>query len=81
VALVSLPFNKISAWKGEGPLNDKDRFAITHIIDSVHSAGKPIRFWAAPDTKLSWTKQVEWKADLIGTDKVVELANFFKNEK
>jgi alkaline phosphatase len=80
VALVSLPFNKITAWKGEGDLNADDEAKLAHIIDSTHSAGKPIRFWAAPDTETSWKLQMKLKADLIGTDKVNELAEFLKKK-
>jgi alkaline phosphatase len=80
VALVSLPFNKVTAWKGEGDLNAGDEKKLAHIIDSTHSAGKPIRFWAAPDTETSWKLQMKLKADLIGTDKVNELAEFLKKK-
>lgn len=78
VGLVSLPFNKISGWKGEDNLNRKDKKRLANTIDSVHAAGKPIRFWAAPDTKDSWKLQMKLHADLIGTDKIDELANFFR---
>lgn len=81
VALVSLPFNKISAWKGEDVLDRKDRKKLRRIIDSVHAAGKPIRFWAAPDTKTSWKQQMKLGVDLIGTDRVSELSNFLKKEQ
>jgi alkaline phosphatase len=81
VALVSLPFNKLSEWKGSGALKRKEKKRIEHIIDSVHSAGKPIRFWAAPDTETSWECQMNLGADLIGTDKVRELADFLGRQR
>ncbi len=80
VALVSLPFNKISGWNGKDDLKPKDRKAVAHIIDSVHNAGKPIRFWAAPDTEQSWKWQMKLGADLIGTDQINHLANFLGKE-
>src|SRR5687767_4471108 len=36
VALVSLPFNRISSWKGTGRMNKNDKQKLRHIIDSVH---------------------------------------------
>lgn len=81
VALVSLPFNKISGWDGKDDLKRKDRRILAHIIDSVHKAGKPIRFWAAPDTETSWKWQMKLGADLIGTDRISDLANFLRKEK
>ena len=78
VGLISRPFNKISEWKGEGVMNRKDKKRIRGMIDSVHSAGKPFRFWAAPDSKTSWKLQKKLNADLIGTDRIDELANFLR---
>lgn len=81
VALVSLPFDKIIRWKGEEDLTGDEIKKVSHIIDSTHTAGKPIRFWAAPDTKKSWQWQMKLHADLIGTDKIEELAHFMKESK
>jgi len=81
ISLVSLPFDKISTWTGEGSIPHKDRRAVKHIIDSVHSAGKHIRFWAAPDTEEAWRLQMKLGVDLIGTDKITELANYLKGEE
>ena len=77
VALVSLPFNKISAWNGKGHIDSKEKKILRHTIDSVHAAGKPIRFWAAPDTKDSWKLQMKLHVDVIGTDNIDGLATFF----
>ena len=80
VALVSLPFNKISAWKGTDDLAKKDEKSVKTVIDNVHQAGKPVRFWAAPDTELSWSWQMKLKADFIGTDKITELSDFLSKK-
>jgi alkaline phosphatase len=79
VHLVSLPFDKISKWKGAGPIPANDGKQLRKVIDSVHAAGKPFRFWAAPDTIPAWRKQQKLGVDLIGTDKVTELGSFLKN--
>jgi len=78
VNLVSLPFDKISKWTGAGPVPHKDLRVLRHKIDSVHNAGKPIRFWAAPDNIEAWKQQEKLGVDLIGTDKIAELANFLR---
>ncbi|MEO7393829.1 MAG: alkaline phosphatase [Chitinophagaceae bacterium] len=80
IALVSLPFYKLSGWKAEAKFKHKDKKVVRHIIDSVHAAGKPIRFWAAPDNELSWKWQMRLRADLIGTDKINELSGFLRKE-
>ena len=80
VSLVSLPLYKIIFWKGLDSLPPKDQSKWKHIIDSVHLAGKTIRFWAAPDTEISWKWQMLLQTDLIGTDKINELAKFINKE-
>ena len=78
VGLVSLPFPRISKWNGKGRINPRDKAKLRHVIDSTHAAGKQIRFWAAPDNRRSWKLQKKLRADLIGTDKVTELARYLK---
>jgi len=78
VGQVSLPFTKFSAWKGNSSIEPKDKNLLKQVIDSVHMAGKTIRFWAAPDNEISWTLQMELEVDLIGTDKIDELASFLR---
>ncbi len=81
VGQVSLSFERYSAWKGENTLEDNDKKILRHIVDSVHQAGKTIRFWAVPDNEDSWEMQMKLGVDLIGTDKIDELANFLNNRQ
>jgi glycerophosphoryl diester phosphodiesterase len=78
VGQVSLPFTKYSTWKGENTIEEGDKRKLQHTIDSVHQAGKTIRFWAAPDNEASWKLQIQLDVDLIGTDKINELADFLR---
>ncbi len=78
VGQVSLSFTRFSAWKGEGKPPKSDVKRLKHTVDSVHRAGKTIRFWAAPDNPASWKLQKKLGTDLIGTDKVDELGAFLK---
>ncbi len=81
VGQVSLSFERYSDWKGVNRPEDKDKRLLQTIVDSVHDAGKKIRFWAAPDTKDSWKLQKKLGVDLIGTDEIDELAEFLKRNK
>ena len=80
VRLVSLSFERYSHWNGEGNFPDNDRKVLTHVIDSVHSAGKKIRFWAAPDNENSWVTQMKLGSDIIGTDKIHQLSAFLNKQ-
>ncbi len=78
VGQVSLSFGKFSAWKGEGKPEKKDIKKLKHTVDSVHQAGKTIRFWAAPDNVRSWKVQKKLGVDLIGTDRIEELGDYLR---
>jgi alkaline phosphatase len=81
VGLVSLSFERYSKWNGEGRLPKKDQDTLNHVIDSVHSAGKKIRFWAAPDNENSWRVQMKLGVDLIGPDKIQQLSEFLMKKE
>lgn len=78
IGLVSLSFERYSSWKGEGPISDADKNLLIHTIDSVHRAGKQIRFWAAPDNETSWILQMKLGVDLVGTDKIEKFSEFLQ---
>ncbi|WP_259067181.1 alkaline phosphatase [Mucilaginibacter sp. X4EP1] len=82
IGLVSFPFSKYVHWNGKGVLNSDEISRVSAGIDSVHAAGKMIRFYETPDTKSSWLALIRLKVDVIGTDKVEELGDFLnKKEK
>ena len=81
VRLVSLPLYSVTRWNGVDKLSAADSIQWKKRIDSVHAAGKRIRFWAAPDTELSWQAQMNLGVDLIGTDNIKELAEFIRHKQ
>jgi len=74
VGLISDTFRNYSRWNGEGELPDRDRETLKRIIKRVHGYGKPIRFWATPDTPAAWKQLAKLGVDFINTDKVKEYA-------
>ncbi len=81
IALVSVPFSRYSKWKGAGEIDQQSVNRLTGIIDSVHAAGKKIRFWDEPDTKTCWAELIRLNTDVIGTDHINELANFLNKKE
>ena len=73
--------SKYSAWKGENVLDKRDRKKLKQTIDSVHLAGKIIRFWGAPDNEKAWKTQMKLGVDLIGTDKIDAISRFLRAGK
>lgn len=81
VGQVSLSFKRFSNWDGTGCLPESDRKSIEGIVDSVHKAGKTIRFWEAPDNENSWSIQEQSGVDLIGTDRIEEFCGFIEDKR
>jgi alkaline phosphatase len=79
IGQVSLNFEKWSKWKGVGTIPETDRKRLQKTVDSVHTnTGKLVRFWGAPDTPEAWETQINFGADIIGTDKIEQLAAYLK---
>jgi alkaline phosphatase len=80
IGMVSIPFSKYVRWNGKGVLTHADISKVKGAIDSVHNAGKIIRFYETPDTKSSWLALIRLGVDVIGTDHVEELGDFLNNK-
>jgi alkaline phosphatase len=76
VGLVSLRYSLFSTWKGQDTIPAKDEDRLRRIINSVHAAGKGIRFWDAPDTVSGWKSLLKLGVDFIGTDHIDALSRF-----
>lgn len=72
VALISDSFRGYSRWDGTGDMPDVDREKLKRVIKRAHNDGKPIRFWAIPDTPNAWKQLKKIGVDVINTDKVAE---------
>jgi alkaline phosphatase len=68
IALVSYSFRSISVWNGKGRMVEAEQQKALTQIEKVHSFGKPIRFWATPDSKTAWKALNEMGVDYINTD-------------
>lgn len=81
VGQVSLNFENWSKWKGQGVIAEADRKRLQKTVDSVHThTGKLVRFWGAPDVPASWDIQIGFGADIIGTDRIEQLADYLQKK-
>ncbi|MBZ4187868.1 phosphatidylinositol-specific phospholipase C/glycerophosphodiester phosphodiesterase family protein [Niabella sp. 3A5MI-3] len=78
VALFSANFRQYSSWNGSGQADAASTKALEAAIRHAHEAGKPIRFWGAPDNTVAWTYFKKLGTDYINTDKIPELARFLR---
>jgi len=76
VILFSNDLEYFTFWKGDSTMPIKDYKRLKQVIDSVHIAGKKIRFWNAPDNELSWETLINLGVDYVNTDFINELAAY-----
>lgn len=76
VGLLSFEFSKYTKWFGNGDIPQADRKRLASLVDSVHTAGKMIRFWETTDNEITWKTLESLGVDFIGTDEVKEFSEF-----
>ena len=80
VALVSNSFRMFAKkWNGKGRMIDSELDAVTAAIERVHSWGKPIRFWEAPEGTTAYFTFWKLGVDIINTDKPAVASLFFSD--
>jgi hypothetical protein len=67
-------------WRGKGKMPAGERAKLREITDKVHKAGRVLRFWETPESKSAWRELRSAGVDLIGTDRLEELATFLRGE-
>lgn len=81
IGMVSLNFNQFSVWNGKGEISGDDKSKLKEFIALVHSFGKPVRFWATPDTQPAWKALYEIGVDYINTDHPRDAKHFLNELK
>jgi len=76
IAMVSLSFRQFSDWNGKGSMVEEEKKDLEDFILHVHSFDRPVRFWAAPDTKSAWKAFFDMGVDYINTDKPYEANSY-----
>jgi alkaline phosphatase len=81
VSMISTSFRNHSNWDGAGSLPDADEAEIRALMEEAHLKGKPMRFWATPDSKNAWVELMKLKVDVIVTDDVTGLSDHLKKQR
>jgi len=78
VAFFSVGLYEFSKWNGMGRMTAADYIKSQNFVDSVHKAGKQVRFWGNPDTKTCWQAFIKMGVDYLNTDSPAAMARFLK---
>lgn len=79
IALLSESIQKFTGLQQIYPADKKTDAAIRAAVESAHAMGKPIRFWATPDTPEAWQQLIQWQVDYINTDHILALRDYLRS--
>ena len=65
------------AWYGTGDIPAEVQADLNGYVAEAHDEGRLIRFWASPDTEVSWAAQRTAGVDLINSDNLTGLQAYF----
>jgi alkaline phosphatase len=77
ISMISLNLRNYTKWNGREPLADGDYRKLSEVIEAVHAAGKPVRFWGTPDGEKAWSTFHALGVDVINTDTPAACAAYF----
>ena len=66
-------------WNGHGQMPADEISRLKQIVAKAHSKGCRLRFWGSPDNPDFWRELNDDDVDLINTDKLAELREFFES--
>lgn len=79
IYMISTNLEGLTRWNGKGSLVRDEEAKVRKCISDIHSLGKFVRFWGAPDTPTAWNTLYNFGVDFVGTDNVTKCADFFSD--
>jgi glycerophosphoryl diester phosphodiesterase len=81
--LISHNWTQVFTWLGDGPMPAAERDRLRDIVDTAHSDGQRVRFWATPDAPgpqrtAVWSELLAAGVDHINTDDLAGLEEFLR---
>jgi len=77
----SCRYSHLVKWRGKGEIPENEKERLMALVSKAHMSGAKVRLWGAPDNEVVWNFLRNCGVDLINTDKLVALKEFFiKNE-
>ncbi|MBS1664155.1 MAG: hypothetical protein JST68_24130 [Bacteroidetes bacterium] len=76
----SCRYSRLLHWKGKGEIAPGEQQHLTDLIKRAHSIGAKVRLYGSPDKTAVWNFLMNCGVDLINTDKLVALRNYFVHE-
>ncbi len=74
---ISGNWSQLFRWRGQGVMSEQERAKLREFVRKAHQHGRKLRFWATPECVELWKELLSAGVDLINTDKLDELQQFF----
>jgi hypothetical protein len=74
----SLKWSDYFDWNGRDGMPPPERRRLAELVRTIHEKGRRIRFWNTPETKDLWRELTAAQVDMIGTDQLAQIAQFFQ---
>ena len=81
IPLISDNWTKIFTWRGAATMPAEERKKLRQMVERAHQQERRIRLWGTPDGPGAWRELWKAKVDLINTDDLGGLQNFFLSER
>jgi hypothetical protein len=75
--MASCRYASLVKWNGEGAISMDERIKLRVLVAIAHKKGAKVRLWASPENKAVWDELMSCGVDLINTDQLVTLKNYF----
>ena len=79
VPLISDNWRLHFRYTGEGEMPQQEQQKLSRIVRKTHDQGRKVRFWATPENERLWRQLRAAGVDLVGTDELPRLQQFFAN--
>lgn len=80
IAWVSDSWYKHFTWTGKGGFPHEERMKLREMAFKAQQLGYRLRFWASPESPVVWEELMRSRIDLIGTDRLADLAKFLRSQ-
>ncbi|MFN8356097.1 MAG: hypothetical protein U0Y10_16695 [Spirosomataceae bacterium] len=80
IVILSENFWTFGPWQSDGTIKPETFIKVSQFVDSVHQAGKQIRFWATPNKVSAYETLKKLKVDYIGTDSLRLLHEYLSQQ-
>jgi len=79
-AMASCKYSQLLKWDGKDTLSNSERQKLLTYVAMAHKIGAKVRLWAAPEKKEVWDELLSCGVDLINTDQLVKLRDYFASQ-